>query len=176
MEAKDKNPKVMLDRAIDVMRTSEPDQTGMQNRAARVWARIGEELSRDSSIAPSPSAVEQLRSCDDYRALIPDYIAGRLPAARALLFKDHTHECVACRNALNAACAGETGGHRPPLQRRRQFKPVPVFAGIPAVLVVGIVLLQTGYLNFLLPVVRVNAMARSIDGKLHRVANEGTTP
>jgi hypothetical protein len=177
MEAKDKDPKVMLDRAIDVVRSSEPDQADMQNRAARVWARIGQELSRDGSIAPSASAVEQLRGCDDYRALIPDYIAGRLPAARALLFKDHTHECVACRNALNAARSEKTGGHRPPVQRaRRLFKPVPVFVGIAAVLVVGIVLLQTGYLNFLLPVVRVNAMARSIDGKLYRVAELATTP
>src|SRR5262245_48177908 len=122
----------MLDRAIDAVRTFEPDRTEMENRAARVWARIGEELSQQGSISPSPVAVEQLRGCDDYRALIPDYIAGRLPSARALLFKDHTHECVACRNALNAARGADS---RPVVRRaeRRLNRTTAVLAAARAV-------------------------------------------
>src|SRR5262245_15239074 len=160
----------MLDRAIDAVRTFEPDRTEMENRAARVWARIGEELSQQGSISPSPVAVEQLRGCDDYRALIPDYISGRLSSAKALLFKDHTHECVACRNALNAARTASQplskGTGRPV---RRLSRPVALFATA-AALIAAIALQQTGFLNFLLPVVEVKAMARTIDGRLYRIA------
>ena len=38
-----------------------------------------------------------LRTCEDFQAQIADFKSGRLPAARAMLVKDHLHECVACR-------------------------------------------------------------------------------
>src|SRR5262245_45390439 len=164
----------MLDRAIDAVRTFEPDRTEMENRAARVWARIGEELSQQGSISPSPVAVDYLRGCDDYRALIPDYIAGRLPNARALLFKDHTHECVACRNALNAARGIP---QRPMVVRaERRFNRSRALLAAAAALIIGVVLEQAGYLNFLLPVVKVSAMARTIDGRLYRIADLTMNP
>src|SRR5689334_14014766 len=100
MDANSNNSKRILEAAIDAMRTSEPDRIEMERHAARVWARIGHELSAQTNVK---AAAGQLRSCEDYRSLIPDYIAGRLSAARKLLFTDHTHECVACRNALDAA-------------------------------------------------------------------------
>lgn len=72
--------------------------------------RILNEIRED---APNPGAIEAaaqkvrvrlphgaLRSCEDFRALMPDYRAGRLPEPRALLVKDHTRECLACRKAL----------------------------------------------------------------------------
>src|SRR6185503_19747778 len=45
-----------------------------------------------------------------------------------------------------------------------------------AALILGIGLLQMGYLNFLLPVVEVKAMARTIDGKLYRVTGVNMNP
>jgi hypothetical protein len=180
MDANRKNSKKMLEAAVDIVRSSEPDRADMENGAARVWARIGQELQGCTSELPevqeSGGLSLKLKDCDDYRALIPDYISGRLPSARTLLFKDHTHECVACRNALNAA-RGTTPAPRPEVSRaKRRFKQTFAVLAAAAVLTAGIALQQAGYLNFLLPVVKVNAMARTIDGQLYRIAGLNTNP
>src|SRR5437764_730486 len=94
MDANYKNPKEALDAAIKAAQDAKPDRMDMENRAARVWARIGNELAPASHVS---SSVEQIRTCEDYTALIPEFVAGRLSQARALLVRDHTHECVACR-------------------------------------------------------------------------------
>src|SRR5262245_9843410 len=171
MDTNANNPKRMLEAAVDAVRTTEPDQMEMEQRATRVWTRIGHELAAEGSTKPS---IDQIRNCNDYRALIPDYIAGRLPSARALLFKDHTHECVACRNALNAA---RGFGAQPFVKREeRRFNRTAAVLATAAVLIAGVVLQQAGYLNFLLPVVKVNAMARTIDGRLYRIADLNMDP
>jgi FecR protein/Protein of unknown function (DUF3352)/Putative zinc-finger len=171
MDTNANNPKRILEAAIDAVRTTEPDQMELEQRAARVWTRIGRELTAEASMKPS---TDQIRNCDDYRALIPDYIAGRLPSARALLFKDHTHECVACRNALNAA---RGIGHSASVKRvERRFSRTTAILATAAALIAAIALQQAGYLNFLLPVVDVNAMARTIDGRLYRIADLNMDP
>jgi hypothetical protein len=175
MDTNRNNPQKTLAAAIDAVRTSQPGRTEIENGAARVWARIREESFGQTSERGLPfSPVEQLRNCDDYRTLIPGYIAGRLPSARALLFKDHTHECVACRNALNAA---RGAGPRPSVMRveRRFDRTAGVFAAA-AALIIGIALQQAGYLNFLLPVVAVKAMAHTIDGRLYQIAGLNMNP
>lgn len=78
-----------LDRILDDIRNEAVDPAAVEAAAARVRAGL-------------PRAA--LRSCADFQALMPDYRAGRLPEARALLLKDHTRECAACRKAL----AGES--------------------------------------------------------------------
>src|SRR6185369_11895416 len=47
---------------------------------------------------------------------------------------------------------------------------------IAAMLIAGVALERTGYLNFLLPVMQVNAMARTIDGKLYRIGGLNMNP
>ena len=117
MDANRKNSKETLEAVIDAVRRLEPDRADMENAAARVWARIGQEFQDGEKIGDRNfSSVLKLENCDDYRALISDYIAGRLSSARSLLFKDHTHECVACRNALNAA-RGATPVSRPAIRQ-----------------------------------------------------------
>ena len=177
METNRTNSKETLEAAIDAMRSSEPNREDMENAAARVWARIGQEFRDGEKIeGPNFSSVPKFRNCDDYRALIPDYLAGHLPPARALLFKDHTHECVACRNALSAA-RGTSPASRPASRRvERRFSRTAAVLTTAAVLVAGIVLQQAGYLNFLLPVVQVNATARTIDGHLYRIAGLNANP
>ena len=171
MDANRKNSKKMLEVAINAVRSSEPEPTDMENCAARVWSRIGQEFQeREKTSDPNFSSVPKFTSCNDYRVLIPDYIAGRLSSAQTLLFTDHTHECVACRNALNIA-RGEAPPARPMARNAgRRFNRAAVVFAIAASLIVGLALQQAGYLNFLLPVVKVNAMARTIDGHLYRIA------
>ena len=74
-----------LDRILSDIRNEPVDPAAIEAAAARVRARL-------------PHAA--LRSCADFQALIPEYRAGTLPEARALLLKDHTRGCAPCRHAL----------------------------------------------------------------------------
>jgi FecR protein len=75
-----------LEQAVLEIRDGEPDAAVIEAAAARVWANI----------APAG----HIRNCADFQALIPDYRAARLSEARALLLKDHIHQCVACRHVF----------------------------------------------------------------------------
>jgi FecR protein len=83
----------VLDDAVDQIREETIDPAVIEAAAARVWAKLAAE-----SHAP-------LRTCADFQALIPDFKAGRLPQPRALLVKDHIHECVACRHVYEGRVA-----------------------------------------------------------------------
>jgi hypothetical protein len=82
----------MLDRAIDGIQKEPLEQNVVDASAARVWSRMSEELGAKS--------VPAIYGCKDFQALIPDYQGGRLSPARALLVKDHLHECIACRKVF----------------------------------------------------------------------------
>ncbi len=79
-----------LEQAMLEIRDASVDPAVVEAAAARVWARLSE-------AAAQSAPVEHIRNCKDFQALIPEYRAGRLTDARALLLKDHLHECVACR-------------------------------------------------------------------------------
>jgi hypothetical protein len=74
-----------LEQAMIEIRDDAVDEAVVEAAAARVWASIAAQYH-----AP-------LHNCADFQALIAEFKAGHLPAARALLVKDHLHECVACR-------------------------------------------------------------------------------
>ncbi len=78
-----------LEQAMQEIRDDSPESAVVEAAAARVWARLAE--------AASATPHEHIRGCADFRAMLPDYRAGRLSAARATLLKDHLNECVACR-------------------------------------------------------------------------------
>jgi len=78
-----------LEQATSEIRGEEVPDAVVEAAAERVWARI-------SQGAAEPP--ERIRTCADFQALLPDFRAGRLPEARALLVQDHLHECVTCRN------------------------------------------------------------------------------
>ena len=80
-----------LEQAMIEIRDDAVDEAVMEAAAARVWANLAAQCSGVlNTNAP-------LHTCADFQALIPEFKAGHLPQARALLVKDHLHECVACR-------------------------------------------------------------------------------
>jgi len=81
-----------LEQAVAEIRGEEIPEAAIEAAARRVWARL-------SHTAVQPP--EHLRTCADFQALLPDLRAGRLTEARALLVRDHLHECVVCRNVAD---------------------------------------------------------------------------
>ena len=85
-----------LERAVVEICDEPIDDAVVEAAGARVWARIAEAAECDGPVLV-PELAPHIRSCADFQALIPDYRAGRLTDARAMLLKDHLHQCVACR-------------------------------------------------------------------------------
>jgi hypothetical protein len=89
-----------FDRLLSDIRNENVDDQVVSQAGHRVW----------TSLSASPTAelgIHKLRSCEDFRALIPAYLEKNLPQARRLLFEDHLHQCVACRHAVEQARTGE---------------------------------------------------------------------
>ena len=89
-----------FDRLLSTIRSEQVDDEVVAQAGERVW----------KSIAGTPAAelgAHTLRACEDFQALIPGFLSKQLAPARALLFDDHVHACVACRHALERARDGE---------------------------------------------------------------------
>ena len=95
-----------LEQAMIEIRDDAVDPAVVEAAAARVWASLAAQCH-----AP-------LHTCDDFQALIPEFKAGHLPAARALLVKDHLHECVACRRVYEGRVVAMPA---PPAARRVNY-------------------------------------------------------
>jgi FecR protein/Protein of unknown function (DUF3352)/Putative zinc-finger len=103
-----------FDRMLSAIRNEQVDGKVVAQAAERVW----------TSIAGTPVAdlsTRKLRSCEDFQALIPEYVGRQLAEARRLLFDDHVHACVACRHAVDRARGGEQQVVWRPQIRHRRF-------------------------------------------------------
>ena len=90
-----------FDRMLSEIRSEQLDDHDVGQAGQRVWNSI-------TAAAPaSDFAGRTLRTCEDFQALIPGYLTKQLATARASLFEDHVHACVACRHALEHARHGE---------------------------------------------------------------------
>jgi len=89
-----------FDRLLSGIRNEQVDEQVVSQAGKRVWAAI-------SGSANAALSMHKLRSCEDFRGLIPEYLGESLPEARRLLLEDHVHQCVACRHAVEQARAGE---------------------------------------------------------------------
>src|SRR5262245_26405023 len=100
----------MLDQTTAEIRNETPDAQTYKKAADRVWGKLQNldvsETTRRSDAATPP---EQIRTCGDFQALIPDYLQSYISGPRALLLEDHVSECIPCRKVLKSARAAARG-------------------------------------------------------------------
>jgi len=157
MTPQDPNLDPLLEQAIAEIRGEDIDPAIIEAAAGRVQARLAEH--------------HTLHTCADFQALMPDYRAGNLSPARALLLKDHTHECVACYKALKAKPLAPSPQ---PLAPRAAWSTIPAFRwALAATLVAAAGLafwtLRPAYSG-------PEAVVESADGLIYRVSDTGTVP
>jgi FecR-like protein/uncharacterized protein DUF3352/putative zinc finger protein len=158
MTPQDPNLDPLLEQAIAEIHDEPIDPAVIEAAAGRVQQRLAEH--------------HTLHNCADFQALIPDYRAGKLSPARALLLKDHTHECVACYRALKAI--PPAASHQPATKSPAWFS-TPAFRwAIAATLVAGAFWafgdrLRPAYTG-------PEAVVESADGLIYRVSDTGTVP
>jgi ferric-dicitrate binding protein FerR (iron transport regulator) len=95
-----------IERVAATIRDAEPTAQELSAAKQRVWAQMARQ-----NINPKANTM-QLNNCDDFRAMIPAYLNKETPEARALLFEDHTRECIPCRKALTQARTGRAEANR----------------------------------------------------------------
>ncbi|HEX4952845.1 MAG TPA: FecR domain-containing protein [Thermoanaerobaculia bacterium] len=120
MNTRDQELDSLLDRAVDAVREDQPTPAVTRAAAERAWAAISA-----AAATAAPAADEPIRSCAEFQALMPAYLAGSLPPARTLLVEDHSRECIPCRRALMQLKSGEVAAPkasaRPAISRPSRF-------------------------------------------------------
>lgn len=177
-----------LDRAVDEIRAGDVDPAVVEQAAARVWERLtraAEPHAELQAAAAEPqmavaAPAHALSACDDFQALIPAYLRGELPPARALLVEDHTRSCVPCRRALREAREGRAGHTsapaRPAAAATSSTRTRPVWMSLAAMLILGL-----GAGLFLLAQEMFDggsqmAKIESVNGALYRIDGDSSEP
>ncbi|HTT61208.1 MAG TPA: FecR domain-containing protein [Bryobacteraceae bacterium] len=149
----------LLEQALSEIRDEPIDPAMIEAAAQRVQAHLSQHTT--------------LHTCADFQALMPDYRAGKLSPARALLLKDHTHECVACYKALKAKSAAPGPRSLAPLAARPAFFRWALAATVVAA--AGLAFWAFG--DRLRPAYSgPEAVVESADGLIYRVSDTGTVP
>jgi hypothetical protein len=153
-----------FDRLLSEIRNEQVDDRVIERAGERVWSAIAASQTAELSM-------HKLRSCDDFQALIPEYLGKNLPQARKLLFEDHVHQCVACRHAVEQARSGDLQPVWLPKLEPRGF-PVWRWAMSAAVaLVIGIG--SVALVNGIFPGQHVvRASVQNVDGALYSVVDD----
>jgi hypothetical protein len=154
-----------FDRLLSTIRNEHVDEKVVAQASDRVWKSIAE-------AAPVGAASPHIfRTCQDFQSLIPVYLAKQLAPARALLFEDHAHTCVACRHALERTRDGERQQVWKVERKRSRslgWRPAIGAAAVAAAVVVAFALS-----NGLLPGQHaVRAEVQAVDGALYAVNGE----
>ena len=158
MTPQDPNLDPLLEHVIAEIRDEPVDPAVIEAAASRVRDRLPQHAT--------------LRSCADFQALLPDYRAGKLSPARALLLKDHTHECVACYRALKAAPEAIVR-HPAPGTRHPLFSRWALAAALVGAAGLGF----WAFGDRLRPAFSgPEAVVESADGLIYRVSDTGTVP
>jgi len=152
-----------FDHLLSEIRNEEVDPEVVAKASERVWKTI-------TGAAPTvdPSA-HTLRSCEDFQALIPGYLARQLAPARALLFEDHIHACVACRHAMERVKDGEQ--QRVWRLESRRTSVMPWRWAMGALATVAVAVVAFAFLNGMFPGQHtVQAAVQAVDGSLYAVS------
>jgi ferric-dicitrate binding protein FerR (iron transport regulator) len=177
-----KNNSDRLDEAASQMAGEPIDPRQIEAAAARVWARLSQEMADGAPVhqipapqaPPTVHAAGSLHGCDDFQALIPAYLRGELSPARALLVEDHTRNCIPCRRALREAREARPAVIARPVRSTAAPRNRAVWVSLAAVLAVAL-----GFGLFTLiqeMMVGHTKMARieSVEGTLYRVAGDSS--
>jgi FecR protein/Putative zinc-finger len=162
-----------LDQAIAALRGEQPEVEAVAAAGEHVWQRISHHVTEARSRDLESCSI---RGCDHVRELLPDYRAGRLQAARALLLEAHLHECVTCRREAQAVRRAPSSltawQHELPRPTNDRFR--WAFAAA-AVIVVGISAYLIQDKLFSSPA-GMRARVESFNGVLYRVGLNGEQP
>ena len=173
------NSEQILDQAIAGIRAEEMEHAAVEQAAARVWAKLSQPQAEQQAGALQPAGVPDagvLRTCDDFRSLIPAYRAKQLPDAQVWLFEDHIHSCAACRNALDAARSGKVAEMKPRAKNSWTAAPQWKWA-IAAALTLGVGIGAWQMRDNLLPApAGPRGTVERVNGFLYRVSDDGSAP
>lgn len=142
MKHNKQNLEAIIDDAARGVRDEQIDDSIIEQSAARVWARVSEQLSDENFAAAENSSsansnsenlntmninnnAEHIDGCADFQSLIPAYLDKKLSTARMLLLEDHTNECIPCRRALKKQRTNQATPYvvRQPARLPKQEKP-----------------------------------------------------
>ncbi len=158
MTSQDPNLDPLLEQAIADIHGEAIDPAVIEAAAGRVQAHLAQH--------------HTLHTCADFQALIPEYRAGTLSSARALLLKDHTHECVACYHAMAGTAPGTKQQSRAANRQPQMFR-----WALAAALVAAAGLSFWAFGDRLRPAYNgPEATVESADGLIYRVSETGTVP
>ena len=170
-----RNSEEILDKVTAEIRNERIDAELESAAADRVWARISAAASDAKLQGSAVRVVDRIEGCSDFQSLIPAYIAGELSEARSLLLVDHTHECIPCRKAMNAARSGQTVVRKAPVKAGRySLQPVVMRWGIAAALVIGLGLLAVPMIQRYWPFGNFEATVQAAEGQVYQVADNST--
>ena len=165
----------ILDKVTAEIRNEKIDSDVESAAASRVWARVSAAAGETTLQSPVSAAADRIEGCADFQSLIPAYIAGGLSEARSLLLVDHTHECIPCRKAMNAARSGQTVTRKAPAKTRRYaLQPVVLRWGIAAAFVVGFGLLAVPMIQRYWPFGDFEATVQAAEGQVYQIDDNKT--
>jgi ferric-dicitrate binding protein FerR (iron transport regulator) len=126
MNSKEKRPKKLFEEALSQVKAESLNGDDVRGAAEKAWATVQAEANTSAA-----TPVARISGCEDFQALMPDYLAHQLAPARRTLLEDHLRECVECRKSFWTQKAPEAAK---PL-RTRHASPVWKWAAAACLLV-----------------------------------------
>jgi hypothetical protein len=167
-----KKEEQIFDKVTAEIRNEKVDPVAVSAAADRVWARVSAAAGATGFQVP---AMDRIEGCADFQSLIPAHLAGKLSEARSLLLVDHTHECIPCRKAMNAARAKRSMTLTPAVKTKPYtLQPVIMRWGIAAALVIGLGLLALPFVQRFWPYGQFDATVQAAEGQVYQVADTRT--